>query len=103
MLMLAGNTATKSAMSPHAAQRRVFGISTPMPPRISNAPLIQTSQSGAGSHAGTMRTNGSGLAKCAIPIATIPIESRTSAIFFQRGIVMGTARRAGRIDGRAPA
>jgi hypothetical protein len=52
--MLAGNTAIKSAMSPHPAAVRSRRTSSPIPPAISHTPLIKTSALGSGNPGGMM-------------------------------------------------
>ena len=80
MFTLAGKTATYRATSPQAAERRVFGTRTPIPPSTSKNPLTSTRTCGHGSQVGTMRSNGSGLTKCVTPTAIIATERMPRAV-----------------------
>jgi hypothetical protein len=60
---LAGKTATSSKINPHAANRRVLGKRTPMPPKISATPLAWTKASWSDKYMGIIERYGFGITK----------------------------------------
>ena len=64
----AGNTAHNSAISPQPAACLSAGIHKPTAPANSAAPLNNVAIRASGTHRGTMRSNHSGMTKCAEPV-----------------------------------